>query len=206
MWLLLLKGFLMGILVAAPIGPTGLMWLHRILSVGRRYGFYSGLGSAFADTFYAAMAYLGLTFISQTLETLASPIQLGVGAFFLILGTITFFRRIHLKEEDKLLEQKKIFKAQSSGFLITLMNPQIILMFTGFFAVLHINNQVVCWQNSVFLLIGVFTGSVSVWAFFAAMHWKFHHHLKDLDILIINKSVGFLLFLAGAAVVVGQII
>ena len=43
---LAIKGFIIGILVSAPMGPVGMLCVQRTLSKGRLYGFVSGLGAA----------------------------------------------------------------------------------------------------------------------------------------------------------------
>jgi threonine/homoserine/homoserine lactone efflux protein len=38
----LLKGMTIGLSIAAPVGPIGLLCIRRTLNQGRRYGFISG--------------------------------------------------------------------------------------------------------------------------------------------------------------------
>jgi threonine/homoserine/homoserine lactone efflux protein len=54
--LLLGKGFLLGLSVAAPVGPIGLLCIRRSLALGSRYGLVTGLGAATADAFYGVIA------------------------------------------------------------------------------------------------------------------------------------------------------
>ena len=58
----LAKGFLIGILVAAPLGPVGILIVHRVLAERRRAGFISGVGAATADTLYACIAAFFFSF------------------------------------------------------------------------------------------------------------------------------------------------
>jgi len=43
---ILLKGWLLGFAIAAPVGPIGVLCIRRTLADGRLIGFLSGLGSA----------------------------------------------------------------------------------------------------------------------------------------------------------------
>ena len=55
----LLKGFLLGFAIAAPVGPIGLLCVRRTLAGGMAAGLASGLGAATADAMYGAIAALG---------------------------------------------------------------------------------------------------------------------------------------------------
>lgn len=63
----LLEGAVIGLSVAAPVGPIGLLCINRTLSRGRTSGLVSGLGAASADAVYGAVAAFGLTAVSSLL-------------------------------------------------------------------------------------------------------------------------------------------
>ena len=63
----LFKGFLIGLAIAAPVGPIGVLCIRRTLVSGRLIGFLSGLGAATADSAYAAVAAFGLTAVQSLL-------------------------------------------------------------------------------------------------------------------------------------------
>ena len=64
---LLLKGGAIGLAISVPVGPIGVLCIQRTLAGGRILGLVSGLGAATADAIYAAVAALGLVFISEIL-------------------------------------------------------------------------------------------------------------------------------------------
>ena len=51
MWLFL-KGVIIGVTIAAPVGPIGILCIKRTLEQGKWIGFVSGLGAATADGIY----------------------------------------------------------------------------------------------------------------------------------------------------------
>jgi threonine/homoserine/homoserine lactone efflux protein len=63
----LIKGLIIGFSVAAPVGPIGVLTIKRTLTEGRISGFVTGMGAAFADTAYGAIAGFGLIAISSFL-------------------------------------------------------------------------------------------------------------------------------------------
>ena len=64
---LFLRGLVIGLSIAAPVGPIGVLCIRRTLAQGRSYGLVSGLGAATADAVYGCAAGFGLTFISSFL-------------------------------------------------------------------------------------------------------------------------------------------
>jgi threonine/homoserine/homoserine lactone efflux protein len=58
---LILRGFILGLAIAAPVGPIGVLCIRRTLAQGRAIGFVSGLGAATADVVYGCIAAFGLT-------------------------------------------------------------------------------------------------------------------------------------------------
>ena len=54
--MLLLKSFILGFSVSAPVGPIGLLCIQRVLSQGFTAGFLTGMGAATANIIYAGIA------------------------------------------------------------------------------------------------------------------------------------------------------
>lgn len=86
---LFFKGLLIGVSIAAPVGPIGVLCIRRTLANGRFSGFLSGLGAATADACYASVAAFGLTFISGFLVRQQFWLGLIGGVFLCYLGIKT---------------------------------------------------------------------------------------------------------------------
>ena len=90
---LLVKGFIIGIVVSAPLGPVGVLCIQRTLNKGRWFGFVTGLGAALSDIIYSLITGYGMSFgkrgsylhnfITAFFVTLSNPliIFLFVGLF-----------------------------------------------------------------------------------------------------------------------------
>src|SRR5690242_14081936 len=87
------KGLIIGLSIAAPVGPIGVLCIRRTLADGRVVGLVSGLGAATADAFYGMIGGFGLTFISDILVGQQSWLRLFGGLFLLYLGIKTFRSR-----------------------------------------------------------------------------------------------------------------
>ncbi len=62
---LLYKGIGMGFLIAAPVGPIGLLCIKRTMNQGFKVGLATGLGAAFADGVYGFLAAFGLAIVTN---------------------------------------------------------------------------------------------------------------------------------------------
>src|SRR5436305_14735966 len=84
------RGLLIGLSIAAPVGPIGLLCIQRTLARGRLVGLASGLGAATADAVYGGIAGLGLTFISGFLVSQQGWLRFFGGLFLCYLGLRIF--------------------------------------------------------------------------------------------------------------------
>ena len=90
---LILRGFVLGLAIAAPVGPIGVLCIRRTLALGRLFGFVSGLGAATADALYGCVAAFGLTAISALLVRQQDLLRLLGGLFLCYLGVRTLLAR-----------------------------------------------------------------------------------------------------------------
>jgi threonine/homoserine/homoserine lactone efflux protein len=157
-WVLLLRGFLIGISIAAPVGPIGVLCIRRTLSDGRLTGFLSGMGAATADMVYGAVAAFGLTVITSLLVENAFWLHIIGGGFLLYLGIKTFLE----KPADHAAQaiQSGYFSAYLSTFFLTITNPMTILSFTAIFAGTMLTRET---SLPLVLVLGVFLGSATWW-------------------------------------------
>lgn len=158
MWLLL-KGGIIGVTIAAPVGPIGILCIKRTLEQGKWIGFVSGLGAATADGVYGIIAGLGLTVIIHFLTGISIWLQLIGGVFLLYLG-IQMLRAKPAHEAAKASRGKTPLKAYLSTLFLTITNPVTILSFLAIFAGLGITTAE---YSGVILALGVFIGSAIWW-------------------------------------------
>jgi threonine/homoserine/homoserine lactone efflux protein len=64
---ILLKGLTIGLSIAAPVGPIGLLCIRRSVVDGPRAGFVCGLGAATADAVYALNGGFAMTALARWL-------------------------------------------------------------------------------------------------------------------------------------------
>ncbi len=68
------KGFVIGILVSAPMGPVGMLCIQRTLNKGRWHGFITGIGATMSDLTYAALTCLCMGLVVNFVEANQTPL------------------------------------------------------------------------------------------------------------------------------------
>src|SRR6266702_2221334 len=86
----LLKGMLVGIVIALPAGPVGVLCIRRTIFHGRLAGFISGLGASTADAVFGIIAGFGLTVVSDWLLGYQDWLRLGGAGFLIYIGVSAF--------------------------------------------------------------------------------------------------------------------
>jgi threonine/homoserine/homoserine lactone efflux protein len=193
-----IKGILIGLAIAAPVGPVAVLIIRRTIANGRLSGFISGLGVATVDGFYAAVAAFGLTFISNILTGQQTWFRLIGGAFLLYLGIKTFFT----KPEDDLNSEKKrsLFVEYISTFFLTITNPITILSFAAAFGGFVITDTHVDYASSSLIVLGVITGSLFWWVLLCTVVNLFRDKFNARALTILNWVSGVVI--SGFAVAV----
>ncbi len=87
------RGCLIGVSIAAPVGPIGVICIRRTLAEGRRAGLVSGLGARSADAIYGSIAAFGLALVADLLTNQQFWLRLIGGAFLCYLGVRSLVAR-----------------------------------------------------------------------------------------------------------------
>ena len=200
---LLLRGFILGLSIAAPVGPIGVLCIRRTLSDGQIAGLVSGLGAATADAMYGAIAGFGLTVLSKLLVQQQSWLQLAGGLFLGYLGIKTLFNRPESINGEDL--KRSWLGAYASAFILTLTNPMTILSFAAVFASAGISRITGDYRNALILILGVFSGSTAWWLLLSGSVSIFRAKLNSNSLLWINRISGAVIAGFGAATLINLI-
>ncbi len=199
MTLYFVKAWLIGIAIAAPVGPVGLLCIRKTLELGFLGALCVGLGAALADSIYGLIAATGITAISGFLIQQTSSIKVIGGLFLIYLAYKEAVKKISGTEVDS---SSKALKLITEVFFLTLMNPLTILSFMGVFAT--IGAKSINFIESFVIVFGIFLGSMTWWMILGASVIKIKHQLppiwirriRYLSVLILG-GFGLLTILAG---------
>lgn len=87
---IIVKGFIIGVVVSAPLGPVGVLCIQRTLNKGRWYGFVTGLGASLSDIAYALLTGYGMSFVFDYINKNIFYLQLLGSIMLLLLVYIPF--------------------------------------------------------------------------------------------------------------------
>jgi threonine/homoserine/homoserine lactone efflux protein len=197
----LLKGFLIGSLIAVPVGPVAVLCLQRALNAGPRAAVASGLGVAFADSLGAAVALLGITFISSFLAAQERELRTIAALFLCLLGARLLCKRIVETRESGLRREAQNLL---SVFLLTFFSPATVPAFLAAFAGFGVARESLTWAAAAALLAGVFLGSFFWWGAIGAAMILYPRRPTLLALTRVSRASGVLLVAAGLAMLGGS--
>jgi threonine/homoserine/homoserine lactone efflux protein len=199
----LVKGLLIGLSIAAPLGPIGILCINRTLTQGPRMGFICGMGAAVADALYALAGTVALAAIGQWIIDDRTLLQIIGGIFLVYLGARTFMRPTLVAPAPGralALLPPGAHAAFMSTFLLTLANPITMLSFAAVFAGLGVAPVgkapgVIQGADSAAaaLVLGVFLGSATWWLTLSSVIGRLRHYIGVRTLAVINRVCGTVL-------------
>jgi threonine/homoserine/homoserine lactone efflux protein len=196
----LLKGVLVGVVIATPVGPVGVLCIRRTIFHGRLAGFVSGLGAASADAVFGIIAGFGLTFVSDLLLDYQEWLRLGGAGFLLYIG-ISAFLADPLAAAQSQRDPEGLVADYASAFALTITNPITILAFVAIFAGVGFNGAEATLGRAVILVGGVWLGSLLWWAGLAIGAGMVRLSFDRKHLVWLNRSSGAILVFCGVALV-----
>ena len=197
-----LKGLIIGIAMAVPVGPIGIMCIRKTLAEGHSRGMIVGLGAATADSLFAGIAAFGLTFVSDMIASQELWLHLVGGGLLLFLGIKT----IIMKRMETIVPviKKGLLGSYVSAFLLALTNPVTIFAFVAVFAAFGLGERL-NFISAGILVLGVLCGS-SLW--FLTLGYiadLFRTKLNSGGLTWVNRISGGLIIISGVAAFVSVI-
>ena len=196
------RGLAIGLAIAAPVGPIGVLCIRRSLTDGRAVGFATGLGAATADAFYAALAALGLTALGQAMSDHADWIRLVGGLALCYLGVRTL-RAAPVGLQETARGRAQLAGAYATTVGLTLANPATILSFVAVFAGLGAAQGE--GAAALLLVFGVFLGSALWWLFLSNGAGLLRSRLRPAGLRWVNVGSGAILLGFGLVALVAAV-
>lgn len=194
---LFLKGLIIGLAIAAPVGPIGVLCIQRSLRDGFQVGFITGMGAATADGLYGLIAAFGLTALSSLLISQQFWIRL-VGGLFLVYLGIKLILSKPKAQQAKNNSEKSLWYSYATTVFLTITNPMTILSFMAIFAGLGLGSQHNDYLHALLLVVGIFIGSLLWWFLLSGgVAYVLHHRIKQESMKIINWISGGILLVFG---------
>jgi threonine/homoserine/homoserine lactone efflux protein len=192
----LLKGVLVGIIIAVPAGPVGVLCIRRTIFHGRLSGFASGLGASTADAVFGIIAGFGLTVVSDLLLGYQDWLRLGGAGFLLYIG-LSGLTADPLGGAQSEQGPEGLLADYASTFVLTITNPITILAFLAIFAGIGFSGPQATVGRAAILVLGVWLGSLSWWAALAFGSGMMRLSFDRDHLVWINRASGGILVFSG---------
>lgn len=185
------RGVLIGLAIAAPVGPIGVLCIRRTLADGQLAGFVSGLGAATADLIYGTVAVLGLTALADLLVGVSFWTRLLGGIFLCYLGLRTLRERP--AERPAAVDGRGLAGAYLSTLFLTLTNPATIIAFTAIFAGLGAGSLYRGYGEGLLLAGGVAAGSTLWWLMLSGAAGMLRTRVSPQGLRVVNIAAGLII-------------
>lgn len=164
----LLRGFVLGFVIAASPGPIFFLCLKRTLARGWLIGLVSGFGVATADAFYAGLAAFGIGAVMSLLAGERRWLALLGGVILVLLGLRNLLERPNTHDAPPASNGSGFAWAYLSTLGLTIANPSTIISFAALVATLGIGTGA-GFVPPALLVLGVFAGSATWWLVLAGI-------------------------------------
>ena len=194
---LLLEAAVLGVAVAAPVGPMSLFSVRTTLANGYVAGLLAGLGIATGDMLYACVAAFGLSALAKLVRGHETAIELVGGLFLIGLGLWIMRRPTTAKRQPP--DEAAGAKAFATTLFLTLANPPTILLFGAVFAAAGLVEDDDSAARAAWVVMGVFLGSAGWWLTVTTLVDRWRDAVTERVLGLINRISGAAILVFGVA-------
>ncbi|MDE5659664.1 MAG: LysE family transporter [Muribaculaceae bacterium] len=190
----LIRGFAIGVLISAPMGPIGMLVIQRTLDKGRWPAFFTGIGASISDLFYCVLTGTGIAFITDFIASQQFWLQL-LGSVAIAIFGIYLFRKNpsrQLKRTD-MPEASSNWKDVVTGFLLTVSNPLILFFIIGLFARFNFLLPEFRYYHYFAGYMSIAVGALAWWFLITLLVNKMRAHFNVRSLYLVNRIIGSLL-------------
>lgn len=189
------QSLLIGLSIAAPVGPIGVLVIQRTLQQGRAAGLATGLGAAMADAVYGAIGAYSVSGLIERLLGLRVPLAVLGGAYLLWLAWRIATQAPRAGGVGSSVPAGTLLRHAAGTFVLTLSNPATILSFVAVFGALASSAPA---ASPLLMVAGVGLGSALWWLLLTAGIQGLRRRFGDGWQRVVN--IGSAALLAGVAI------
>lgn len=192
------QGMVIGLSVAAPVGPMAILCVRRSVMFGRSVGLATGMGMASAHALYSAIAMTGLQGVSAMLGTHSVVVRVVSATIMVGLG-VRIACASPTRERGQ-LHPMTPGAAYASAFGLSLANPLMVLSLVSLLASSDLS-AVRTAPGAVMLVLGVFAGSSLWWLLMTRSATVLAARLTPRSLTSLNRLAGPSLVASAASIV-----
>ena len=198
------NGIIIGLVLAAPVGPVGILCVQRALTEGRLHGLLSGLGAAVGDALYGAVAAFGVSAVAMWVADHLTALRLVGGAILLLLAMKSFLARPRgpTRKIEQRVHTESLVQDFVSALLLTVTNPVTLVAFAAIIVAMGDTLE----GGALPLVIGVFLGSAAWWLALSSSVELFRAHIDTAFQIWVNRISGAILFALGVGAIASVVL
>nr|MBP7472141.1 LysE family transporter [Prevotella sp.] len=202
----ILKGIIIGVCASAPMGPVGILTVQRTQKKGRWYGFVTGVGASVSDLIYAVITGFGMGFVMTFVNDPVYKfyLQLIGGLMLLGFGAYSFFNNPLKNAHSSSGSRGSLVHNGITGFLVTVSNPLIIMLFMALFA----QFAFIIPTHPLEMCIGyasIIFGALLWWYGLTWLVAKIRDRFDELGVVLINKLIGSIVIIFSLIALIGTV-
>lgn len=194
----LIRGFAIGILISAPMGPIGMLVIQRTLNKGRWAAFFTGLGASVSDLLYCLLTGLGISFVTDFIEANQLVLQIVGSVVLAAFGFYLFSSNPARALKTPTVQANTYWKDLVTGFLFTFSNPLILFFIIGLFARFNFLLPEFRYYHYVSGYASIMAGALTWWFLITFFVNKLRNHFNVRSLWVVNRVIGSVLFIMAA--------
>lgn len=202
-------GIVIGVLVAAPVGPVNVLCIQRAIERGFWGGMAAGIGATLGDGLIALFAGLGVGAISGAIEHHRDVIQIVGGLALMAFGVKLYVAPPRLasvqSEADGAASLRDYAWDIPKTFFLTITNPGAVLGLFAIFGGVSSFVEVHSYVDVLTMVASIMGGSFMWWLGLSRLIGRLRHRFSPAHLAQTNRVSGILL-LGFGALLVGEMV
>lgn len=190
-------GLIIGVLVAAPVGPVNVLCIQRAIERGFWGGLAAGIGSVAGDGLIALSAGLGVGAVSGAVANHRAIIQIIGGLALIAFGLKLFYTIPHISMSPAGEREGATLKDFAwdipQTFFLTITNPGAVLGLFAIFGGVSTFVEVESTIDVLLMVAAIMTGSLLWWIGLSNLISRYRHLIDAERLRAINRIAGILL-------------
>ncbi len=188
-------GFVIGVLIALPLGPTNLLALQRAVERGFFGGMAAGLGVMIGDGLIALAAAMGVNALSGAIRQYRTAIQIVGGLALIAAGAKLYFTKpIFASAHD--VERATLWDYVwdiPKLFFLTITNPGAVLFLVAIFGGVSSFVEIDTYFDALTMVASIIGGSFCYWLVVSRLISSIRLGLDEKRMAQINQAAGMIL-------------
>lgn len=195
-------GLVIGVLVAAPVGPVNVLCVQRAIERGFWGGMAAGLGAVLGDGLIAFFAAMGVGAITGAVQQHRALIQIVGGLALIAFGLRLYYTQPRIEPRHPGQVGTASLREYAwdipQTFLLTITNPGAVLGLFAIFGGVSTFVEVESNIDALTMVAAIMAGSLGWWLMLSNLIGRVRHRLNPGSLAYINRIAGVLLAGFGA--------